>query len=370
MGRSLWLTLNQNLGFDPRGVAMVSFSPVNRQKPNATRSRAFEQKLLDNVKTLPLIQSAALSQADFTGVAELPFSTSASPSAPSDEMPIAYWWSVTPGFFSVMRIPLLRGRYLSGADGLSTQPVVVINQSLARTFFSGTNPIGKHVTYFTYDPQLKKVYAEIVGVVPDTKMSGFTLPSGPEIYTCMWQQNWAFGVLFVRSNAPGTALMSALREKVQQTNKGFILVDVKPLDQAVKDTFFARPRFLTYLVSVFAGMALIVTGVGVFAATALSVTRRTHEIGIRIALGAQQKHVLKAILSDSFIIACGGVFAGTLAAFVLARLIRSWLYGVAPDDPLTFVAAGAVLLLVCLLAAYIPARRALRVDPAVVLRHE
>jgi putative ABC transport system permease protein len=370
MGRSLWLSLHQNLGFDPRNVAIVSFSSVNPLNLDVALRKEFEWELLEHVKTLPMIQSAALSNSDFTGVGELPFSTSASPSAPTDDLPIAYWWSVTPEFFSVMHIPLLRGRYFSRVDTLKSEPVVVINQTLASIFFSGSDPLGRHITYFTYDPPPKEVYAEIVGVVPDTKMSGFNLPAGPEIYTCMWQQNYAIGGLLVRSQVPRAALVSALREKVLQTNKRFALVDVKPLEQAVEETFFARRRFLTTLLAAFASLSLILTIVGIFAAAALSVTRRTREIGIRVALGAQRKDVLKTILFGSAVTSLAGVGAGVIAALALTRLIRSWLYGIAPDDPLTFVVAGTLLLLVCLVASYIPSRRALRVDPAVVLRHE
>ncbi|HEV2289150.1 MAG TPA: ABC transporter permease [Candidatus Acidoferrales bacterium] len=370
MGRSLWLVLHENLGFDPHNVAMVSLLSANYQNPDAARSKAFEQQLLDNVKTLPVIQLAAFSQVDFKGVAELPFSTSASPSGPADSLPTAYWWGVTPEFFSLMHIPLVRGRYFSNADALNTEPVVVVNQTLAHIFFSGSNPVGKRITYFTYDPLLKKVDAEIVGVVPDTKMTGFRLPAGPEIYTCLWQQNWAFASLFVRSDASHAALVSALREKIRQTDQGFALLDAKPVEQAVEESFFARPKFLTFLFAAFSLLALMLTIVGIFGAAALSVTRRTREIGIRVALGAQKKHVLKTVLWDASITCLSGVTIGVIAALVLTRLIRSWLYGISPSDPITFIVSAILLLVVCLVASYIPSRRALRVDPAVTLRYE
>jgi predicted permease len=370
MGRSLWLSLHENLGFDPHNVAIVSFSPANPRILNVALRKAFERELLDQVKALPMVQSAALSNSDFTTVVQLPFSTSDTSSARAEDLPAAYWWSVTPEFFSVMHIPLLRGRYFSSVDTLDSEPVVLINQTLANIFFNGSDALGRHITYFTYDPLPKKVNAAIVGVVPDTRMSGFTLPVGPEIYTSMWQQNYALGVLLVRSAAPRAAQLSVLREEIHQTNMGSSLVDVRPTEQAVEQKFFARRRFLATLLATFASLSLILTVVGISCAAVLGVTRRTREIGIRVAVGAQQGDVLKTILFGSAVTILAGVGIGVISALVLTRLIRSWLYGVAPDDPVAFVLAGAVLLAVCLLASYIPSRRALRVDPAAVLRHE
>lgn len=373
MGRSLWLTSHQKLGFNPRNAAVVSFMQINNlqnaRSLDLSRVRTLEEELLRDVKALPMVQHASLSNLNFEGVPEIYFALNASASTGIRDRPLAYWWNVTPEFQETMGISLLRGRFFSSEDTLGSQPVVVINQRLASTYFNGSDPVGKHLTLFMYDPLPKRVDAQIVGVAMDTRMAGISVPVGPEIYTCLLQ-NTRSGGLIVRSDAAKAVLAPVLRERIQQTQRDWALVDVKPAEQAIAESSLALPEFLTSLVVVFAFLALGLTLVGIYGSAALHVRQRTPEIGIRMALGAQRRHILKTILFGSAFTSLAGVSVGLVAALDLTSLIRAWLYGVPPDDPLTFVLAGAVLLVVCLLASYIPSRRALRVDPAIALRHE
>lgn len=373
MGRSLWLTSHQKLGFNPRNAAMVSFMQVNNLQNarvlDLSRVRTLEEELLRNVKALSMVQNASLSNLNFEGAPEMYFAPNASASTGTRDRLLAYWWNVTPEFQETMRISLLQGRFFSNEDTLKSQPVVVINQRLASTYFNGSDPVGKHLTLFMYDPLPKRVDAQIVGVAMDTRMAGISTPVGPEIYTCLLQ-NTRSGGLIVRSDAAKAAMIPVLRERIQQTQHDWALVDVKPVEQAIAESSLALPEFLTSLVVVFAFLALVLTLVGIFGSATLHVRQRKPEIGIRMALGAQQTDVLKTVLFGSALTSLAGVSIGVVGALTLTTLIRAWLYGVPPDDPLTFGVTGAVLLIICLLASYIPSRRALRVDPAVILRHE
>lgn len=372
MGRSLWLTIHQRLGFDSHNTVLATLMRVKGAQDvkvwDITRNRALSEELLRSVETLPMVQAATLSGVDFEGVSQIPFAAGARLQTPMENMSTAYWWNVSPGFFKTMRIPLIRGRYFTDDDGSKAQPVVVVNEALARTYFND-NALGKHLTHPDLLLPSRNLDAEIVGVVGDTKMAGLTWPMGPEIYTCIWQNIGGASDLILRSNAP-VALTVALRQKIKQTNEDFALASVKPVEQAISKSSIARPRFLTFLLVTFAALALMLTVVGLFGTVSFSVARRTREIGIRVALGAQKKDILKTILFDSTLISVAGIVVGTVAALALTRLIRSWLYGVAPNDPVIFITSGTVLFAICLFASYIPSRRALRVDPAVVLRDE
>ncbi len=369
MGRSLWLLITENLGFDPHNVTQISPGFVsdidNVRAWDVARLTLAAQSLLEKVKEIPSIHVASMAAIPVGERAEVPFGTGQTP-ANAPDAPLASWENVSPHFFDTLRISLLRGRFFTDGDTLRTQPVVIIDETLARIYLHSQNPIGQ---YFAYSWMNKIVNAQIVGEVGDAKLAGPRSPLMPTVYTCLWQ-NGGFGALYVRSNAPLASLVPALRGKFQQADNRLAIFDVKPVTSVLSESSIARPKFLTFLLAAFAGLALALTIVGIFGAVSLSATRRTREIGIRVALGAQRKDVLKTMLFGSAVTSLVGVGIGVISALVLTRLIRSWLYGVAPDDPLTFVFAAAVLIIVCLVASYIPARRALRVDPAVVLRHE
>lgn len=371
MGRSLLLMITEDLGFDSQRVIQVSVRRVtglaNVQNWDATRSLPLFQELLKQVKTVPAIKSAALVNPPVGDSSDLPFYVSGQSRPSTEAMPLASFWDVTPEFFETLHVPLLRGRYFTTEDAPGAQPTVIVNQLMARAYFPGSDPIGRYLTYVWMN---KDINARIVGEIADVKMAGLDQPAAPQIYLCFWQTSLPTAELYVRTDAAPASLTPTLREKIQETSKDLALLDVKPVAEALSESSVAGPRFLTSLLAAFAGLALILTVVGISGAAALNVRRRTHEIGIRVALGAQNKDVLRTVLFDSVAMSFTGVVVGTLAALGLTRLISSWLYGVAPTDPATFVLSGILLLAICLVASYVPSRRALRVDPARVLRVE
>lgn len=372
MTRSLWLTMHQRLGFDPGNVSSISVTQVagfQNGRVWSGRTREFEGDVLREARALPFVQSAAIAGVPFTGAPELPLVIGQTDVSHVEDMPVAYWWNVSPGFLSTLRIPLLQGRDFTNADGPNKQPVVLVSQGLADTYFSGVNPLGRHIEYVAFDPGPKKVDAQIVGVVGDTKMAGLTWPIRPELYTCVLQSGFG-GDLLVRSQVPLALLTAAMREIVQDASGDFGLSRVKPIDQAISESSVARPRFLAFLLFAFATLAVGLTAVGVVGAVSFNVLRRTREIGIRMALGAQHADVVRVVLFDSLATTAIGLGAGLAGSLALARLIRTWLYGIRPDDPLTLAISSALLALLCATAAYVPARRAIRVDPLVALRHE
>jgi len=371
MGRSLWLMITEDLGFDPQHVIQGSIQRVtslaNVQNWDTTRNFAVFQELLKQVKTVPTVKSAALAGPPVGGASGLPFYISGQNRPRSEDMPLAYFWSVTPEFFKTLNVPLIRGRYFTAEDAPGLQPTVIVNRMMARTYFPGSDAIGH---YLTYTWRNKDINARVVGEIADAKMAGLDQPAAPQIYLCFWQTPLPSAVLYVRTDADAASLTPVLQDKVQRTSKDLALLDVKPVAEVLSESSVADPRFLTSLLGTFAVLALILTVVGVFGAAALNVRRRTHEIGIRVALGAQNKDVLRTVLFDSVAMSFIGVVVGALAALALTRLIRTWLYGVAPADPATFILSGILLLGICLVASYIPSRRALHVDPAIVLRAE
>jgi putative ABC transport system permease protein len=370
--RSLWIAIHEDPGFDPRNATLISeiqTAGFERGQLRSDRRREFEVELLRAAKSLPMVESAALGNMDFNSVPELPISAGNAVPDRMEDWPTASWWDVTPEFFTVLNIRLLQGRFFSDADGPNSRAVVLINQELARTFFHGANPLGQSLSYSNDDQSQKVVRAEIIGLVGDTKMAGLARPVRPEVYTCIWQDH-NLGSLVVRSSAPLSAVNSAVRQKVLGISSDFAIESVEPIERIISESSIARPRFLTSLLSAFALLALALTVVAVFGAVSFNVVRRTRDIGIRMALGAQRGDVLRSVLRDALAAVTIGLAAGIAGALALTNLIRAWLYGVAAADPLTFVASSLLILLVCAIASYLPARRAMRVDPMVALRYE
>lgn len=369
MGRSLWSLVTESLGFDPQNVTQIIpgfvADPDNIRAWDVARFTLAAQSLLEKVEEIPTVRSASMSEIAVGTSTERPFSIGQAPLR-SRDMPTASWQIISPDFFRTLRISLVRGRAFTDADVSTTEPVAIINETLANLYFQGRNPIGQRLAYSWMN---KIVNARIVGEIGNAKLAGPRSPLMPAVYTCLWQ-NIGFGTLYVRSEAPLASLVPALREKFQQADTRLAVFDVKPVASVVSESAIARPKFLAFLVAAFAGLALALTIVGIFGAVSLDMKRRTREICIRVALGAQKKDILKAVLSSSVLVSLAGIGIGAFAAFALTHLIRTWLYGIAPDDPLTFVFSGALLLAICLMSSYIPARGALRVDAAVVLRAE
>jgi putative ABC transport system permease protein len=273
---------------------------------------------------------------------------------------------VTPGYFRAMGIPLLRGRAFTEQDTPQSPPVVVINEALARRYFPGTDPLGKRVRLGFND----EVAREVVGVVGAVHQSALSEEARPGTYTPFQQVPWSRTMtLVVRSNLQPTAALASVREQLRAVEQDAPIYDVKSMNEIVAESV-ARPKFAALLLGVFAGVALLLASIGLYGVISYSVTQRTREIGIRMALGAQPKDVLQMVLGAGLRLILTGLLIGVAASFALTRLMKSLLFGVTATDPLTYVGVCAMLSAVALLACYLPARRATKVDPMEALRYE
>ena len=339
-----------------------------RQKYTDVESTsAFYQQVLERLNHLPGVQSAAL-------ISHLPIEemgTNASVSVegktyPPNESPIVEFRVVSEDYFHTADIPLLRGRVFNKQEGDDKRPVIVINETMAKQIWPGEDPIGK---------QLKDdVPLTVIGVVGDVKNYGLLQKPAPELYAPYRLKNFWPDLhwdvrLMVRSSLDNSDLTAAVRREVQAVDPAQPIYAVQTMNLVIENT--VRDKSVnTTLLSVFAGVSLLLAMIGVYGVMSYTVAQHTREIGIRMALGARPRSILKLIMGRGAVLVSIGVVVGVLASFGLTRFIENMLFGVTPTDPLTFVAIVAILGVVALLACLIPAQRAMRVDPIVVLRHQ
>jgi putative ABC transport system permease protein len=276
--------------------------------------------------------------------------------------------SVTPNYHQLMGTPLLKGRAFTEQDGPDSPRVVIVNDAFARRFFPGEDPIGKRINFGDNADQTQNPWRTIVGVVADTRRNGFDREPRPESYMPLLQRSPGWAIYVVRTSSPDpTTLVTAVRNAVRGIDPDQPIFGIKTMDQVMNETT-AQRRLNTILLGTFAGLALVLAAVGIFGVMNYSVTQRTHEIGIRMALGAQRGDVLKLVVGQGMILACIGVAVGLFGAYALTRLLATMLYGVSATDPVVFVTVAGLLALVAVFACYLPALRASRVMPTVALR--
>jgi predicted permease len=282
---------------------------------------------------------------------------------------------VLPDYFRTMNTPLLHGRDVSDHDTLNTPGVVVVNDFFARRYWPKEDPVGKRITFD--DLKNNPKWLTVVGVAKNTVRSEWTEPPEEEVFLPYLQNRdyledpasqFTYLTLVVRGNSP-TTLVPVIRGMVGSLDRNVVLSEVQTMDQVVA-TATAEPRFYVLLLATFAAVALTLAAVGIYGVVSYSVSRRTQEIGIRMALGAQTSHVIKMVVGQGAILASVGVVTGLISALAVTRLMSGLLYGVRPNDPITFIAVAVALSGVALIASYIPARRAAKVDPVVALRCE
>jgi putative ABC transport system permease protein len=270
----------------------------------------------------------------------------------------------TPDYFKTMRIPLLRGRDFTDRDDLHAPPVAIVNDTLARTIWPNEDPIGKHLRV----PDFREPMT-VVGVVGDVKHRTPTEPAEPQLYYAHYQTPLIFSSLVARTAVPPLSLARDIRQAVWAVDKDQPMWSIVALDTIVEGTH-GSARFLASLLGAFAAVAILLAAVGIYGVMSYSVTERTHEIGIRMALGASSDRVMREIARRGFQLTLIALAIGIPASIGLARLARGLLYGVGPGDPATFALAAVILSLISLAACYLPARRAARVDPVVALAQE
>jgi len=376
-------------GFDPHQVLNFGVNPpasLANQSPDAIRA-AF-RRIESTIRSVPGVQSASLSwrATPMEGDNEEPFITEGQqPTSRQADLPLTLDYMVSPDYQQTMRLPLLRGRFLRESDDEHSERVVVIDNSFAQKYFSGQDPIGRHVSILDFgDQPTQRVWVPltIVGIVGHVKQFGLfddaTRPLQAQIYRSVMQgsevvmKSAAQGAnVFVRFRAPLTpeAAFQSIRNKLVADNDQMI-VSGNESEEAVVARSIASQRFSLALLGAFAGLALLLASIGIYGVLSYLVGQRTPEIGVRMALGAQRSDVLRMVLHDGARMTVAGTAIGVVAAIGLTRLMSSMLFGVNPTDPITFLAVAVVLCAIALLSCYLPARRAAKVDPMVALRYE
>ncbi len=368
--RSFALVTAVNPGFDPNNVTEAEVSLPQFQYSTPRQWAVFSTELLERLRAQPGFQDSALAAPlpmDRQGQAAFAFDIVGNPPLPPGQSSTADYATVSPGYFHVMRIPLLRGRFFSEQDSPSNPNVAIISQALARRYFANQSPIGKQMR-FGFPPN-GNVSRTIVGVVGDVRDVALSQKSGPMMYVPFAQAPLYGGEVVVRSSLNASSLSAAIRHAVHPIDRDLPVTDVGNFTDALRQSI-SQERFRACLVGSFSAIALVLAAVGIFGVISYSASQRTHEIGIRVALGAQRRDVLHLILGQGAKLALLGLGIGVVLALLLTRLIASLLYGVSATDPLTFGAVAIVLLGVALTACYIPARRAMRVDPMVAVRYQ
>lgn len=372
MIRSFAQLVNVPPGFDPKNVltGRISLSSDTYERPEACV--LYINQTLTRLRALPGVESVAF-------VAPMPFSggnvgsdfrIEGTPEPAPGAEPGANNRSVTPEYFQAMKIPLIKGRYFNEQDRRGGVGAAIINQTLAQRYFANEEPIGKRISKIGAnqnegDPE----QWEIVGVVGDVHHSDLTKAANPEIYLPYQQNSWNWGNFLVRTSNEPANLAPAFREQIRAVDKGVTLTNVRPLPEAISETV-AQPRFYTFLFALFGAIGLVLTVTGVYGLISYTVSQRTQEIGIRMALGATRQDVVTLVLRQGVVLALAGVVIGLAISLVVARVIVSLLFDVKPTDWISFSVAALVLLGAAILASYIPARRATKVDPLVALRYE
>ncbi len=368
--RSFALVTSADPGFDPANVTRVEVSLPQFQYPAPRQWTAFSRDLLARLHAQPGMQDSALAAPlpmDRQGEANFAFSIVGEPPRPPGKSTTANYATVSPEYFHVMRIPLLRGRFFFEQDSPLNPNVAIISDTLARRYFPNRDPIGREMR-FGFPPN-GNVPREIVGVVGDVRDVALSQKPGPIMYVPFAQAPLYGGEVVVRTSLNESSVAAAIGQAVHSIDKDLPVTDVQSFPDALGQSV-AQERFRTFLLGSFSAIALVLAAVGIFGVISYSVSQRTHEIGVRMALGAQRRDVLHLILGQGAKLILLGLGIGIVFALLLTRWMASLLYGVSATDPLTFGAVAAILLGVAMAACYIPARRAMRVDPMVALRYQ
>lgn len=366
LGRSFLRMVSLDPGFNPQNLLLVQLFPPQEKYPEREQVIEFYRRISTEFGTLPGVQAvgATSSGPQFGGFEPVELLVEGRPAPPTGEYPQARFQNIGPGYFQTMQIPLRAGREFTAQDDARAPRRAIINETLAQRFWPQGNPLGQRLLLVR-----EKETVEVVGIVADTRRFGLGETVEPEIYWPYLQApRWASYFLLRTSGNP-LALAAAVRSRVAGVDRDVVVTRVRTLEEVIASSF-TRPRFNLLLLGSFAATALLLAAVGLYGVVSYSTAQRTQEIGIRMALGAGRQQVLKLVLGQGLKMAGIGVVLGLTASFWLARLLAGLLYGVTASDPLTFILTPVLLTGAALLACWIPAWRALRVDPLVALRYE
>jgi putative ABC transport system permease protein len=361
--RSLQYAVRSDPGFAAENLLMASME-TRGANFNRQQSQAFYEQAVDRMRSLPGVQSATLTA--FVPISGGGYRRGAALEGyqpqPNEDTELNTN-IVGPNYFSTMGIPLVAGRDFNAQDREGSPLVAVVNEVLARRYFGG-NALGRRLRLGS-----EERFREIVGVARTAKYRNLREEPMPFIYTPLAQDHQSGMTLMVRTAGDPAALVGAVRNEIRALNKDVPLFSVQTMKERIGSEL-AADRMIAVLLSVFGGAALMLAAIGIYGVMGYAVAQRTHEIGIRIALGADQRDILKLIVSQGMLLIVIGAGIGLALALAATRLLKSLLFGVSATDPLTFVSVVVVLVGVALLACYLPARRAMKVDPLVALRYE
>jgi putative ABC transport system permease protein len=364
MMRTLMRLQATSPGFEADGVLIASVSLPANKYPKADPRIAFYRATLDRLAAMPGVQAASMASlvplgGPNTGTNLL---IEGQPAPRPEETPIFWRRVIDPAYFRVMRIPLVRGREFNDQDVGAATPVAIINETMARRYWPGADPIGKRFG-------TQERWLTVAGIVGDVKFTSLTKDADPEFYVPYRQSAQSDMVLTVRTASDPLLLASALREAVHQTDAAQPVSKVTTMAQLL-DYSVGTPRLAAALLTIFGAIALLLAAVGIYGVIAFSVARRTREIGVRIALGAGGRDVLRMVVGQAVVLAVIGVAVGIAGALALTSAIQGMLFGVTATDPLIYASVSLLLIVIAALAAYIPARRASRLSPSIALRYE
>ena len=355
-----------NPGFNTKNAMSANVALPGRKYPNSDQYLSFFTQLIEKIAALPGVVAVGATQSlPIQGDYLVGFNIQGRPPDPPGEDKSTNYYAVTPDYFKAMGIPLLRGRLFTEQDSKNAPRVAVINEAMARTYFSDEDPIGKGINL----SQGREGFREIVGIVGDVKQYGLAQPTTLQTYEPYLQMPFSAVTLVVRTEGNPAALSGPIRSEVLALDKEQPVSRIRTLDQIISGSV-QQQRFTMLLLGVFAGVALILAAVGLYGVMSYAVTQRTHEIGIRMALGANTGNVLRLVVGHGMLLALIGVAIGLAGAFAFTRVMSKLLFAVSTTDTVTFAGISLMLTGVALIACLVPARRATKVDPMVALRHE
>jgi putative ABC transport system permease protein len=353
-------------GFNPRNVLTAIVTLPQAVYPERNQIAPFYSQLLERVRALPGVQSAsAVSSLPLAGNdSDAGFLIEGRPAPQPNQQPVAWYSSVSPDYFRTMGMRLIAGREFNERDNENSPKVVIISEATARRHFPNEDPVGKRIGNGRPDG-----WIEIVGVTADVKHFGLNQDARVSMFFPDRQQPSRRMFIVARTAADPLSLTSALKGAVAAMDKNLAVSNIGAMEEITAQSI-GQERFTLLLLGVFSALALLLAVAGIYGVMSYAVAQRTHEIGVRVALGAQTRDVLKLVVSQGMVLVSVGVGIGLASALALTRFIKGLLFGVSATDPMTFAGVATLLALVALIACYVPARRASKVDPLVALRCE
>jgi putative ABC transport system permease protein len=373
MIRSLAELQRVSPGFDPGHLLTFEVSIPRAHYPDEPKVRAFYDQLVERLEALPGVRSTALTISLPPNILQVTdnFMVDGQVLPPNQSVPVGPVLMVTDSYFKTLGVPLVRGRVFDQRDEEGAAPVVIVNEALANKYYAGVDPIGRRFKIGGPERPIgpNNPWMTVVGVVGDVKYSGLDAAPEPTYYMPYRQNPWRSQFVVVRGSGDPHVLANSVRSVVASLDTDVPVARVKTMDELMYASV-APPRFRTVLVTIFAVVGLLLAAIGIYGVMAYAVADRTHELGVRIALGADRAAVLRLVLGETIAIAAVGIATGLVGAVAVTRLIQSLLFGVTSTDALTFGGISALVAVTALVASYVPARRAMRVDPMIALRYE